>query len=355
MSKTLSIQGNDPPTAIDCFAGCGGLTQGLKTAGYRVLGAIEIDAAACSVYSLNHPSVHVWNEDIRTISGRDLLRAIGLRKGELSLLAGCPPCQGFSTLRTLNGGRAVSDARNDLIEDLLRLAVDTRPRWVMMENVPGLAQDHRMKRFITGLQRSGYSVAWDVLNVADFGVPQRRKRLILTASRTCTASFATPSPKQRTVRDAIGTLPKAGSSGDALHDMPETRSPSVMARIKSIPRDGGSREQIPRKLRLRCHESTNGFKDVYGRLAWEQLAPTITTGCFNPSKGRFLHPVADRAITMREAALLQSFPRRYRFPVELGKVKIAAMIGNALPPRFITRHAKHIRQLDEAQIAKANA
>lgn len=346
---------SDPPTAIDCFAGCGGMTQGLKGAGFRVVGAIEVDAGASTAYSLNHPEVHLWSEDIRQVASRAVLRTTGLRKKELTLLAGCPPCQGFSTLRTLNGSRAVKDARNNLVSELLRLAVDLKPRWVMMENVPGLAHDRRLARFVSGLQKAGYSVVWDVLNVADYGIPQRRKRLVLTASRVCEASFATSRAKRRTVRDAIGGMPPAGASGDVLHDLPERRSKFIMSRIESIPSDGGSRRQLPSNLRLKCHETSDGFKDVYGRMAWEDQAPTITTGCFNPSKGRFLHPEANRAITMREAALLQSFPRRYRFPVSLGKVKIAELIGNALPPRFIAQHARHILRIDSDQMAKAKA
>lgn len=330
------------PVAFDCFAGCGGMSLGFRQAGFSVVGAIEIDADAAGVYTLNHPSVRVWAEDIRTLTDEAILKELGLKRGELDLLGGCPPCQGFSTLRTLNGGRDICDDQNDLIFEFQRLVLGLMPRQVMMENVPGLFGDKRFKQFTAVLQSAGYDVKADVLNVADYGVPQRRRRLVMLASRVSAVAFAKSCRTISTVRTAIERLPSAGSSGDPLHDIPENRTPSVAARIRSVPTNGGSRSSLPEHLRLECHKKSNGFKDVYGRMAWDDLAPTITTGCFNPSKGRFLHPEANRAITMREAALLQSFPKSYKFPAALGKVKIATMIGNALPPKFIKHHARQL-------------
>lgn len=330
------------PTAIDCFAGCGGMSQGLKQAGFNVIGAIEIDKDAAHVYQLNHPTVSTWSEDIRNLTTDAVMMHLGIDVGELDLLGGCPPCQGFSTLRTYNGGRKVRDRQNDLIFEFQRFVLGLMPKTVMMENVPGLFDNARFSRFRAVLEAEGYGVAADVLNVGDYGVPQRRRRLVLLASRVSAVSFAKQSKKSRTVRDAIGTMPTAGTSGDALHDLPEKRSRSVAARIRQIPTDGGSRASLPTYLKLECHKNSDGFKDVYGRMAWDELAPTITTGCFNPSKGRFLHPEENRGITMREAALLQSFPKSYKFPVSLGKVKISTMIGNALPPQFIKRHAQQL-------------
>jgi len=320
------------------------MTTGLKQAGYNVVGAIEIDSDAARVYQLNHRTTEVWTTDIRRVGAEDVLKKLGLKPGQLDLLGGCPPCQGFSTLRTYNGGRRVRDAQNDLIFEFQRLVLGLRPKRVMLENVPGLFADRRIKRFRSTLEKAGYQVVADVLDVADYGVPQRRRRLVLLASRVSSVAFAEPNRRFRTVRDAIGAMPNAGSSGDPLHDLPENRSRSVAARIRGIPRDGGSRSSLPCHLKLRCHATSDGFKDVYGRMAWDEPSPTITTGCFNPSKGRFLHPDADRAITMREAALLQSFPNSYKFPATLGKVKLASMIGNALPPKFIRQHAQAIRR-----------
>ncbi len=314
------------------------MTTGFKKAGYRVVGAVEIDLHASDVYSLNHPEVQLWRNDIRKVTEQELLKTLGLQAGELDLLGGCPPCQGFSTLRTYNGKRHVRDARNDLIFEFQRLVLALKPKRVMMENVPGLFKDRRLAEFQAVLEKNGYEFQAKVLNVADFGVAQRRRRLVVLASRVNKVHFSEPTPTRLTVKDVIGHLPQAGASGDPLHDMPEKRSTRTMQLIAAIPHDGGSRTALPKSLRLKCHRKSDGFKDVYGRMAWNGLAPTITTGCFNPSKGRFLHPEENRAITLREAALLQSFPPEYKFPAEFGKVRIAAMIGNALPPEFIHRH-----------------
>ena len=328
------------PKAIDLFAGCGGCTVGLKASGFRVVGAVEIDARASGVYTLNHPEVHLWQKDITRVSVTQMRRILGLKSGELDLLAGCPPCQGFSSVRTLNRKSAVRDKRNDLVFQFERLIVGLRPKAVMLENVPGLAANQRFARFRARLRKLGYVVNAKILDAADYGVPQRRRRLILLAGRTAIPFGRKQVPPS--VRDTIAGLPRAGSSGDPVHDLPEKRSAHIMKLIKLIPKDGGSRSALPRRMQLPCHRRCKGFCDIYGRLAWDRVAPTLTTGCFNPSRGRFLHPRENRAITMREAALLQTFPPGYKFPVELGKLAIASMIGNALPPEFIRRHAESV-------------
>jgi DNA (cytosine-5)-methyltransferase 1 len=319
------------------------MTLGFRLAGYDVLGAIENDQAACITYAANHPNVRLWRRDIRAVSVNAIKRALDLRQGELDLLGGCPPCQGFSALRTYNGSRQIRDDQNDLIFELQRLILGLRPKHVMLENVPGLFHDERFSRFKAALEDEKYVVEARILDVSEYGVPQRRRRLVLLGSRKGAIRFAPKGRRRRTVRDAIEFLPNAGQSGDPLHDLPENRTKRVMEMISAIPRDGGSRSSLPASLILSCHKRSDGFKDVYGRMAWDEPAPTITTGCFNPSKGRFLHPVESRAITMREASLLQSFPKSYEFPVRLGKVQAATMIGNALPPEFIRRHARAIR------------
>jgi len=164
--------------AIDVFAGCGGLTTGLKKAGFSVVGAVEFDAAACKVYKMNHPDTKLWDSDVCSLSANTILDHLGLRKGELDLLAGCPPCQGFSTVRTLNGSKAISDDRNNLIFEFLRLIKGVLPKAVMMENVPGLANDNRIIQFQKSLRGLGYSVRFKVLDVAEYNVPQRRHRVV---------------------------------------------------------------------------------------------------------------------------------------------------------------------------------
>jgi DNA (cytosine-5)-methyltransferase 1 len=342
-SRKLSQRKIAIPTAIDLFAGCGGLSLGLKQAGFDVLCAVEIDEQAETTYRLNHPNVVSKRSDIRKVAARTLMRELQLEPGELDLLAGCPPCQGFSTLRTRNGSRRNRDRRNDLIDEMLRFARAFLPRSIMMENVPRLAGHRSFKDLCSGLRELNYDLKFDVKDAADFGVPQRRRRLILLASRGFDIQFAKVSKIHRTVRQVIGDLPDIAATRDRLHAMPvRQRSKRVADLIRDIPKNGGSRGDLPKKRQLKCHKNSDGFNDVYGRMAWDKVAPTITGGCFNPSKGRFLHPVKNRTITMREAALLQSFPRSYKFDPNVGTQAIALMIGNALPPEFIRRHALEI-------------
>ncbi len=306
-------------TAIDLFSGCGGLTLGLKLAGFDVIAAVENDPLAVETYKANHSEVLVCADDILKVSATSLRKRLKLKAGELDLLAGCPPCQGFSALRTRNGARQKRDKRNRLITNMLRFARSFRPKTIMMENVPGLAEHWSFKELCRGLRKLGYRIEWDIKDARHYGVPQRRKRLIMVAGRKFDVPLAKESKAVQTVRKAIGDLKKPGRSRDKLQNLPESRSAKVLSMIRAVPKDGGSRGDLPKSRQLACHKRTDGFNDIYGRMAWDQPAPTITGGCFNPSKGRFLHPEQNRAITLREAAILQSFPRRYRFPVNKSK------------------------------------
>ena len=314
-------------------------------AGFKVLAAVEIDISTVKTYKENHRDVLVLDKDIRVLTPTQVMRKLGLQRGQLDLLAGCPPCQGFSALRTLNGSVRVNDSRNDLLSDFQTYVEVVRPKAVMMENVPGLASDDRFSSFCRSMRRLGYLGKHRILDAADYGVPQRRRRLIYLAGYGTTIPFGRKSKKRVTVWDALSNLPKAGESGDPPHDIPERRCARVMHIIKNIPKDGGSRTALPPELQLPCHTRCNGFTDIYGRLSWRKVAPTITSGCFNPSKGRFLHPVEDRAITIREAALLQGFPQTYTFDPQIGKQALAKMIGNALPPPFIAAHGGSVFQM----------
>lgn len=333
---------DERPRAIDLFCGCGGLTLGLEKAGFNVIGAVDIDDLSIETYRENHPEVHTWHCDITDLSVRKVKRELGLKSGELDLLAGCPPCQGFSSLRTLNGKFSVDDPRNDLVSEFMRLVVGLRPKTVMMENVPGLLEDHRLKQVTDQLTALGYEFEVRLINAADYAVPQRRWRMILLASEFAKVRFAPKAKVKTAVEDVLRGLKSAGESGDLLHDFPEARSQKVLRLIKKIPKDGGSRTDLDRSAQLPCHQKCQGFKDIYGRLAWKSVAPTITGGCTNPSKGRFLHPTEDRALTLREAALLQSFPKSYYFSLRRGKGPASVMIGNALPPEMIRRQAQAI-------------
>lgn len=336
--------------ALDLFAGCGGLTEGMRLAGFDVLGGVEIDPLSAESYLLNHPDAMLWIDDIRRLDPAKVLADLELEEGDLDLLAGCPPCQGFSTIRTRKKTTAAEDPRNALVNDFLRFVRIMRPRTIMLENVPGLASFEGFKTVKRLLTQAGYQCQYDVLDAADFGVPQRRRRFVLLGSRDGEIPFASPLPKRKTVRDAIGGLAEVGTSGDLLHDVPEKRTGRIVDMIARVPHNGGSRSELPGSMQLRCHRDCEGFRDVYGRMAWDQVAPTITAGCINPSKGRFLHPEQDRAITPREAALLQSFPVDYKFSLRQGKYGAARLIGNAFPPEFARHHAHQVaRHLNAAQ------
>jgi len=329
------------PSAIDLFSGCGGLSLGLKRAGFRVIGAVDIDPLAVETYGANHRRVVVWSVDIRKLPAAKMMRRLKLRPGQLDLLAGCPPCQGFSTMTTHNGRILRDDPRNELVLEFIRFVRALRPKAVMLENVPGLARDSRIEHLVSLLSSIGYKCNFDVLDAADYGVPQRRRRFILLAGRGGAIPFARQAFKRTSVRDAFRNLNKSRRN-DPLHKVVERRSARIRKMIRRIPRDGGSRMDLGPRSQLKCHRKCDGFKDVYGRMAWNETAPTITGGCCNPSKGRFLHPILHRAITLREAALLQTFPPSYSFSLRRGKFAAAQLIGNALPPEFIRRHAKSI-------------
>lgn len=332
--------------AIDLFSGCGGLTLGLKKAGFRVIGSVEVDALAVSTYRANHERVKVWQTDIRKLSASRVMRELKLKRRQLDLLAGCPPCQGFSTITTLNGKNVVKDDRNDLIFEFMRFVRNLLPKAIMMENVPGIAKDKRMKKVLAELKRLGYKCTTAVLDAAEYGVPQRRRRFILLAGRRTQIRLAPKARSKPVVRNAFENLEKRRRH-DPLHNYKEKRSQKVKRIIRLIPKNGGSRLALGPKDQLKCHKACDGFNDVYGRMSWDRVAPTITTGCYNPSKGRFLHPTRNRAITLREAALLQTFPPSYFFSLARGRAAVAEMIGNALPPEFIRRHALKIIQVLE--------
>lgn len=338
-AKTPPLGNRARLTAVDLFSGCGGLSRGLKDAGFKVKAAVEIDQKAQATYKLNHGDVELYAEDIRNLDPLAVLEDIGMEVGELDLLAGCPPCQGHSRLRTRNQRIYVKDSRNNLVADFLRFVKGMNPKTVMLENVPSLGRDQRFTKMRKKLEALGYRTVVEVLDAANYEVPQRRKRLIMLASRVHEPKIAEPSAKRVTVRQALKGLGAPSNTKDKLHGLPENRSQAVRQLIALIPKNGGSRSDLGDIHQLDCHKRTQGFHDVYGRMAWDDVSPTITSGCHNPSKGRFLHPSYNRTITLREAAILQGFPPDYKFDVAHGKESIALMVGNALPPPFIAAHA----------------
>lgn len=320
--------------SIDIFSGVGGLTEGMHQADFKTQFAFEIDEIASKSYKLNHAETTVITMDIRKVSIASIKRNLNGKK--IHLLAGCPPCQGFSSIRRLNRMQPVYDDRNSLIMEYIRLVKALKPLTIMMENVPGLVHYDLFIKALDILRNElNYHVEYKVVNVKDYGVPQNRKRLVLVGSRLGKISVAEPVEEKKTVRDVIGNLPLPEESTDQLHKIFPVHTPEVQERINLTPKNGGSWKDIPEKYVLKCHKSENiGFNDVYGRLRWNDYSATITGGCLNPSKGRFLHPEQNRNISAREAALLQSFPPDYVFPTDVPRSHIALMIGNALPPKF---------------------
>jgi DNA (cytosine-5)-methyltransferase 1 len=318
--------------AIDLFSGCGGLSEGLRSAGFNVVAAFDNDEDSIAAYRLNHPDTKVFEGDIRDVETDDIRK---LLNGEpLHLLAGCPPCQGFSTMRRLNKKRSKRDPRNNLVLEYLRFVEELKPLTIMMENVPGLVNYTLFKRVFAEFQRLGYKPKLQPVRIQEYGVPQRRRRLVLVGSLLGDLDIAKPTGERVTVREMIGHLEATSRTKDPVHRIVKVHTREVMKRIKATPKNGGSRADVP-EFQLACHKDEKvGFRDVYGRMRWDDYSPTITGGCLNPSKGRFIHPEKNRAITAREAALLQTFPRAYKFPADISKTSIALMIGNALPPKF---------------------
>jgi DNA (cytosine-5)-methyltransferase 1 len=329
--------------SADLFSGVGGLTAGMHQAGFNTKVAIELEPDAVKGYELNFPETKVIQKDIRKIKVTEIQQLLGDQP--LHLLAGCPPCQGFSTIRKLNRKASVRDDRNSLVEEYFRMVKELKPLTIMMENVPGLKDYYLFKDIVRRLHDLGYNPKVEVVNVKDYGVPQNRKRLIMVGSLLGNLEIASGKGEKRTVRSEIEHLPTPDETDDPLQKIVANHTEKVMERIKLTPKDGGSRKDLPDDYLLECHSKKNiGFNDVYGRLRWDDYSTTITGGCLNPSKGRFLHPEQDRVITPREAALLQSFPKDYEFPTDISKSSLALLIGNALPPRFSYIQSKNIKE-----------
>lgn len=327
--------------AIDLFCGCGGITQGLKNAGFKVLAGVEFNPAPAAVYQVNHPEVRLFQEDITKLGTEDVISACGNQ--HIHLLAGCPPCQGFSTIRRKNKSEIISDPRNMLAQDYLRYVKAFMPDTILFENVPGIENYPIFVRVRIVLSSLGYKLDCHIVDFARYGVPQRRKRFVMIGSRVGKIQLGQGSDKIVTVKDTIGSLESPEETSDYAHTIYAHNTPRILDMIRHVPHDGGSRADLPEKYVLNCHKKEGiGFKDVYGRLRWDSVSSTITGGCLNPSKGRFLHPEQDRALTVREAAMLQTFPPDYIFPKEISKTELGLMIGNAVPPRFAQNVGKII-------------
>ncbi len=330
---------------VDLFCGVGGLTLGLKQAGLRVVAGYDLDADCEYPFSVNN-NVSFICEDVAKLRSEELTAK--LSKSRYSVIAGCAPCQPFSTYART---RATSDGRWCLVDDFVRHVTVCLPDVATMENVPQLTRHSVFRRAMKNLSDAGYTVWWKVVECADYGVPQTRKRLVVLASRHGHLELAAPPrPSTCTVRTAIGRLPRirAGeaSVGDSLHRACAL-SPLNARRIKAS-KQGGSWRDWSVGLRAACHRRPSGatFPSVYARMAWDEPGPTMTTQYFGFGNGRFGHPEQDRAISLREGALLQTFPRDYRFEPPgstISAQRLGRLIGNAVPPKLAVEIGRSIR------------
>ena len=323
--------------AVDLFCGAGGLSHGLQEAGISVIAGIDVDPKCRFPFEQNIEASFL-ERDVRSI-GADHLRRLW-PEGAVTLLAGCAPCQPFSSYR--RGADTTGEEKWTLLTEFGRLVREALPHLVTMENVPRISSTSVFRAFLTDLTDSGYAVAWRSCYGPDYGLAQGRRRLVLVASRLGPVRLpirqVSPSAYP-SVRDVIGDLPPlaAGTSDpdDPLHTCRRLSSVNLERIRASIP--GGTWETWPSTLRAPCHRRTSGasFRSVYARMEWDKPAPTITTSAYNYGTGRFGHPEQDRCISLREAALLQGFPRAYAF-VKPGETvhytHVGRLIGNAVPP-----------------------
>lgn len=328
--------------AIDTFCGAGGLSLGLKSAGFNVVYAFDNDEQSIQTYSSNphHSETLVECRDIGSVLRDGLPHDLSDGNDPVDLVAGGPPCQGFSVQRTVGGD---DDERNILVHDFGDLIVQVRPRFLLMENVVGIGGKRGrevLQAFIKRMEQCGYVISTKTLDAQDFGVPQRRRRVFVVGHRISVPwAFSWPEPAhalRASVRDAISRFPSPPRDGSEHPGIPNHRADKLsemnLERIRSI-LPGQGREDLPERLLATCHRRSAdevGHRGVYGRMSWDDVAPTITARFDSFTRGRFGHPSEDRSISLREGAALQTFPDDYIF---FGtKVEVARQIGNAVPP-----------------------
>lgn len=323
-------------TAVDLFCGAGGLTHGLRQSGIEVVAGFDIDGHCKYAYEHNNPGSEFKNRSVSDLNGAELSELFFPES--LSLLSGCAPCQTFSAI---NPNVDTSDERWWLLLEFGRLIEESLPDFVTMENVPGILKHAVFKRFITILGNNGYKYDYKIIECAQYGMPQRRRRVVLVASKLGEIYFPSSSElnlKPRDVKSAIEGLEElaAGESSkkDPLHAAKGLSDLNIQ-RIRAS-RPGGTWKDWDESLRCECHKRETGdsFTAVYGRMEWEKPAPTITTQFYNYGSGRFGHPSQDRALTFREGALLQTFPPSYEFYAKddpCSTFVLGRLIGNAVP------------------------
>jgi DNA (cytosine-5)-methyltransferase 1 len=325
-------------SVVEGFCGPGGMSLGLENAGFVPTLAFDIDRMAVETHKRNLPG-DCWEADASTLTGRKICRSLGIKKGELALFAGGPPCQGFSKQKR---GAHLGDNRNNLILEFVRLVEELQPRFFAFENVAIFGQK-RGKQYLRTMAEtlSNYKIYPRFVNSADYGLAQTRERFIAVGRRRDQATrFSFPSPivsEWKTVGDVLGKYPEPPEDYTDHPDFPNHQRARVteinIRRFSYVPQGGGWQD-IPYDHRLECHKkvdvSSGGWPDVYGRLKWDGQCPTITGGFDSFTRGRYGHPLQDRPLTPREAAAIQGFPDDFVFVGT--RADWRRQIGNAVPP-----------------------
>lgn len=330
---------------IDLFCGAGGLSYGLKKAGFNILAGYDIDSSCKYAYETNIKASFV-NRNIKETSSSEIKERFEKAKSSIKILVGCAPCQTFSQYTQRKTMKNKDDEKWTLLNEFVRIAMEVQPEIISVENVPNLTKYPIFKNFIEELKKNGYCVDYSVIFCPDYGIPQNRKRLVLLASKIEEIKLIGKTHNKNnyvSVRDIIGNLPeiKAGEQSklDKLH-ISRMLTPINAKRIKATPKNGGSWKDWDKSLILQCHKKSTGknYGSVYGRMSWDKPSPTMTTFCTGIGNGRFGHPEQDRAISLREASLLQTFPMDYDFIENKDeRIKMGAIsrhIGNAVPPKL---------------------
>ena len=330
--------------AVDLFCGIGGLTYGFGLSGIKVKAGFDIDPSCEFAYKANNSGADFVTADVRDVCFSDIEKYFG--DADVTVMAGCSPCQPFSSLT-----RRMKSAQVDncsLVGEFTRIVEEGTPDIVSMENVPGLAKHEAFDKFLSVLDALGYKRSYDTLLCADYGVPQNRKRLVLLASRLGEISLPKPARGKMTVGDFIRSLPEIEDgqvSSDDLAHVTLQLSAKNRQRIRQS-KPGGSWKDWDNDIISQCHKKSY-YPAPYGRMRWDAAAPTITTQFCYYSTGRFGHPQQHRAISVREAALLQTFPGKYILNEE-GKPpvihEIARHIGNAVPVKLAEAIGKSITE-----------
>lgn len=324
-------------TCVDLFCGLGGLTHGLTNGGVGVVAGVDVDPQCRFPYEQNNVAKFI-EKDVRQLTGNDV-RAMWSRKNR-TLLAGCAPCQSFSTY-SRTGRHERVDTKWDLVADFGRLIRESKPDFVTMENVPQLPDHKVFAEFKASLE--GYHVWYGVVECSQYLVPQTRKRLVLLGSRLGPIALLPPAADHElaTVRAAIAHLRPLSAGESDPHDRMHTACKLSELNLRRIQasKPGGTWREWDRSLIAKCHRKKTGdtYPSVYGRMEWDAPSPTITTQSFGYGNGRFGHPQQDRAITLREAAILQTFPKTYRFLRKSERPRFhvhGRLIGNAVPVRL---------------------